>query len=66
MVELDGDRATGESYTIAHHLLTVDGTRRLMIAALRYLDQYAKIDGQWYFAARELIVDWTETRESSA
>src|ERR1700759_5086628 len=33
---LTGDRATGEVYTLAHHL-TIDGAqRRLMIAALRY------------------------------
>jgi hypothetical protein len=57
-----GDRATGESYTIAHHVYTEDGTRKIMIASLRYLDTFAKIDGRWYFAARELILDWSETR----
>ena len=42
---LNGDRATGEAYCIAHHL-TVDGEkRRLMVAYLRYLDTFAKIDG---------------------
>jgi hypothetical protein len=33
-----------------------------MIASLRYLDAFAKIDQSWYFAERNLIVDWTETR----
>jgi hypothetical protein len=61
-VTLDGDRATGESYTIAHHLFTHDGTRMIMVAWLRYLDVYAKIEGAWYFAERELILDWSETR----
>src|SRR6476659_3620866 len=37
-VTLDGDHATGESYTIAHHLYVEDGTRKVMVAALRYLD----------------------------
>ena len=37
-VTIDGDRATGESYTIAHHLFTEDGDRKIMIASLRYLD----------------------------
>ena len=27
-VTLDGDRATGESYTIAHHVFTEEGTAR--------------------------------------
>ena len=64
-VSLDGDRATGESYTIAHHLFTEDGERKIMVAALRYLDTFAKIDGRWYFAERKLLLDWSETRPSS-
>jgi SnoaL-like protein len=65
-VVLDGDRATGESYTMAHHLYIEDGQRKVMIAALRYLDTFAKIDGAWYFAERNLILDWSETRPSDA
>jgi hypothetical protein len=61
-VEIDGNRATGESYTIAHHVYTDDGGRKIMIASLRYLDTFAKIDRAWFFAERNLIVDWTETR----
>jgi hypothetical protein len=65
LVTLDGNRASGESYTIAHHVFTEDGTRKIMVAALRYLDTFAKIDGRWYFEARDLILDWTETRSMS-
>jgi hypothetical protein len=36
-----------------------------MIASLRYLDAFVKIDGRWYFAERELILDWSETRPST-
>ncbi len=61
-VTIDGDRATGESYTIAHHVYTEDGTRKIMIAALRYLDTFTKNDGRWLFAERKLILDWSETR----
>ena len=64
-VALDGDRATGESYTIAHHVFTEDGERKIMVASLRYLDTFAKLDGRWYFAARDLILDWSETRSMS-
>jgi hypothetical protein len=56
------DRATGESYTIAHHVCTEDGDRKIMIASLRYLDTFAKVDGRWFFAERKLILDWSETR----
>ena len=65
-VEIDADRATGESYTIAHHVFTEDGNRKIMIASLRYLDAFAKIDGRWYFAERKLILDWSETRAMTA
>jgi ketosteroid isomerase-like protein len=63
-LELDGDRATGESYCVAHHLFTEDGERRLMVAFLRYHDTFVKRDGVWRFAERLLYVDWTETRAS--
>ena len=64
-VVLNGERATGESYTIAHHLYTADGERKIMIASLRYLDTFVKIDGAWLFDERNLILDWSETRPSS-
>ncbi len=64
-IELDGERATGESYCIAHHLYTEDGTRMLMVAWLRYLDTFVKVGGGWLFAERELYLDWAETRPSA-
>ena len=64
-VTLEGDRATGESYTIAHHVYTEAGDRKIMVAALRYLDTFTKLDGRWYFAERKLILDWSETRSKA-
>ena len=64
-VVLDGDRATGESYTIAHHLFTKDGQRQIMIASLRYEDTFVKQGGMWLFAERKLVLDWSETRPSN-
>jgi ketosteroid isomerase-like protein len=62
VLSLTGDRATGEAYTLAHHL-TVDGAKRgLMVAALRYADAFVKEDGTWLFAERRLYVDWIEER----
>ena len=62
ILTLSGDRATGEAYTLAHHLAIDGGKRRLMIAALRYSDQFVKIDGAWLFTERLLYVDWLEER----
>ena len=62
VLSLTGDRATGEAYTLAHHL-TVDGAKRgLMIAALRYGDTFVRKDGTWLFEERRLYVDWIEER----
>jgi SnoaL-like domain len=46
ILSLTSDRATGEAYTLAHHLTIEGGKRRLMIAVLRYSDQFVKIDGE--------------------
>lgn len=65
-VSIEGARATGESYCLAHHLSVTDAQRTLMIASIRYLDEFVKQDGAWLFAERRLMVDWTETRASPA
>ena len=65
-VTIDGNRATGESYTLAHHVFSEDGERKIMVASLRYLDTFTKIDRSWFFAERKLILDWSETRSLTA
>ena len=65
-VMIEGGGATGESYTIAHHLFSEDGVRKIMIASVRYLDAFTKIGDAWFFAERNLILDWSETRSLGA
>src|SRR6201981_2994258 len=62
---LTPDRATGEAYCLAHHITVDGGQRRLMLASLRYLDTFVKIDGGWFFSERRLYVDWMEERALS-
>jgi SnoaL-like domain len=62
---LTPDRATGEAYCLAHHVTVDGGRRRLMVASLRYLDAFVKIDGAWLFSERRLYVDWMEERALS-
>jgi hypothetical protein len=64
-INLDGDRAGGESYCLAHHLHSIDGVRMLTVMSIRYLDELVRVDGEWRFAARTLITDWTDTRPST-
>jgi hypothetical protein len=59
---LTADRATGEAYTLAHHITLKDESRRLMLASLRYNDTFVKRDSEWLFAERLLYVDWVDER----
>jgi SnoaL-like domain len=61
-VTLDGERATGEVYCIAHHVFSAEGPRQIMLAYLRYLDTYAKQAGAWLFAERNLYLEFSDTR----
>jgi hypothetical protein len=36
-----------------------------MLAALRYLDTFVKVDGAWLFVERRLFVGWLEERALS-
>jgi hypothetical protein len=65
ILTLTRDRGTAETYCMPHHLTIAGEKRRLMIAALRYSDQFVKIGGTWLFAERLLYVDWIENRPLS-
>ena len=65
ILSLTAERATGETYCLAHHVTVDEGQRRLMVASLRYLDTFTKMDGAWLFAERRLYVDWLEERALS-
>ena len=65
ILTLTSDRGTGETYCMPHHLTIEGKNRRLMIAALRYMDTFVKVDGAWLFAERKLYVDWLEERKLS-
>src|ERR1700758_1416322 len=62
---LTKDRAAGEAYCLAHHLAVDGGKRRLMVASLRYLDSFVKMEGAWLFTERLLYVDWIDERAMS-
>src|SRR6201988_1745527 len=40
ILTLTNERATGEAYCLAHHVKVEGGTRRLMVASLRYPDTF--------------------------
>jgi SnoaL-like protein len=59
---LTGNRATGETYCLAHHVMVKGGKRGLMLASLSYYDTFVKMDGGWLFAERLLYMDWMDER----
>jgi len=63
--EIDGDRATGEVYCLAHHLdrNRHGGTDYVML--IRYQDTYSRRDGTWGIDERRLVTDWTELRTAN-
>jgi SnoaL-like domain len=64
-IQLNGDQATGETYCLAHHLWMENGKRMLMVMGIRYYDTFARLNGRWLFARRQLIFDWVDKRPSS-
>jgi hypothetical protein len=63
-IAIEGDRASGESYCIAHHLSENDRGRTLLLLFIRYEDSLIKRDGSWLFAERKLLIDWSDSRPS--
>ena len=57
---VDGDRASGETYCSAEHLLKDEDA--IFIWSIRYQDRWRRVDGDWRFCRRDLEVDWEETR----
>jgi ketosteroid isomerase-like protein len=55
LIELDGDRATAESYQLALLVPNDDGAESLMVAAGRYLDRLERRAGEWRFLHRHWI-----------
>lgn len=63
LIAVDGDRAEGEVYAIACHLLS-DGAGGFVedIMWVRYCDQYRIEDGVWRFALRDVRFDYRSQR----
>jgi hypothetical protein len=62
LVSIAGDSAQGETYSVADHLSVVHGRTTILTWAIRYQDRWRREAGQWRFAHRALVLDWTDTR----
>lgn len=63
IIELKNENeAEGIVYCRAYHQSKQNEVEKYMIAPIRYLDKYKKVDGNWYFFERKLLVQWRENR----
>jgi len=62
IARIDGDTASGETYSVAEHVSESAGKRQILTWAIRYQDLWRREAGEWRFARRALILDWTEVR----
>lgn len=60
LVEVKGDLAWAEHYTISSHRIAADeeGPERDFIAHGRYIDRVEKRDGAWKIARRKMVMDY--------
>jgi hypothetical protein len=54
--EIDGDRASGETYCVAHHITGLDDH----VMGIRYEDTYRREPVGWKFVDRHLRLVWTQ------
>jgi len=66
VVDVDGDKARGETTCLAHHVYERAGERRLLVMAIRYHDDFVRAGGAWRFARRDLHLDWRDDRRLDA
>ncbi|WP_301750459.1 nuclear transport factor 2 family protein [uncultured Erythrobacter sp.] len=65
LIAVDGERAVGESYFIAHHTLAGPDGDLFMVAAGRYLDTFERRAGVWKVLRRHAVYDWNRTGAST-
>ena len=63
-IEVEGDRAIGETYVIA--VSTSRGDERTdTLTGGRYIDRYERRGGQWAIAERTFVLDWARREPST-
>ncbi len=56
--QVDGARATAESYVHAHHVIAQGNDLVQLMVGARYLDRFERRDGEWKIAFRTEVLDW--------
>ena len=65
LIDVKGNRASGEVYFTAFHRVVLDGNDTDLFIAGRYIDEYEDRGGGWKIAKRCLLVDWARTEPAA-
>ncbi len=66
LIEVDGDRATAETYCRAYHEVETPKGRQEMMVGGRYLDAFARRGGEWKILRRQYVMDFNQNAPSSS
>jgi len=66
LIELDGDKATAETYVWAYHVHEENGVDKEGILGGRHLFNLEKRNGEWRIMKRFTIFDWNQNQDASA
>ena len=58
LLEIEGDRARGETYCTAHHIYRKGGAPVNHTMAIRYQDRFVRQNARWWLEERRLAIDW--------
>lgn len=58
LIDLQGDKAHGETYGLAYQRLEKDGQPFDCVMGVRLLDHFEKRNGEWKMVHRRAILDW--------
>lgn len=62
-IEVEGDEAFTESYLLAYRAFQRDGKNYTRVRAVRFVDRFARRNGQWRISERVVADDWNRVDE---
>jgi SnoaL-like domain len=61
LIEVEGDGALSETYATAYHAAADEAdTRGNYVVGFRYIDRFARRQGEWRIAERVVALDWVQ------
>lgn len=66
LIEVDGDKATAESYVWAYHVHTEEGVDKEGILGGRHYYKFERRNGEWKISHRLTVFDWNQNLDATA